>query len=69
MGKPNATEKKYSCFSFEWLHVECFLEHSDKLGAEKIKSPRELSGFTKLKEDDKYTLKIKFNTKIAERKK
>ena len=62
MIQPEAGEKKFTGLIPSWHHVNCFLEDLAELDAEGV-TAEELSGFTKLKKEDKDELKEKFSAK------
>ena len=62
MIQPEAGEKKFTGLIPSWHHVECFLEALTELDADGV-TAEELSGFTKLKKEDKGELKEKFSAK------
>ena len=62
MKQPEAGEKKFTGLIPSWHHVDCFLDALEELDAEGV-SAEELSGFTKLKKEDKDELKEKFAAK------
>ena len=62
MRQPEAGEKKFTGLIPSWHHVDCFLEALSELDAEGV-TAEELSGFTKLKKEDKDELKGKFAAK------
>ena len=62
MIQPEAGEKKFTGLIPSWHHVDCFLEALAELDADGV-TAEELSGFTKLKKEDKGELKEKFTTK------
>ena len=62
MVQSEAGEKKFSGLIPSWHHVDCFLDALADLDAEGV-AATELSGFTKLKKEDKDDLKEKFTAK------
>lgn len=62
MIQPEAGEKKFTGLIPSWHHVDCFLDALADLDAEGV-TAGELSGFTKLKKEDKDDLKEKFAAK------
>lgn len=62
MRQPEAGEKKFTGLIPSWHHVDCFLDSLEELDAEGV-SAEEVSGFTKLKKEDKDELKEKFAAK------
>ena len=57
-------EKKFSGLLPSWHHVDCFLDALADLDAEGV-SVEELSGFVKMKKEDKDELKEKFEAKTG----
>ena len=60
MRDPDPEETSFGGQIPMWHHVDCFVENMADLDAEGV-SAEELSGFTKLKKDDKDELKKKFS--------
>ena len=55
-------EKHFAGLIPAWHHVDCFLDNLDELDAVGVVAD-ELSGFTKLKKEDKDDLKTRFKSK------
>ena len=64
MMEPELDQKKFSHCIPAWHHVECFLDNLSSLEAEGV-GPESLSGFTKLKTEDKDGLKKQFVSKVG----
>lgn len=61
-------DQKFGSLIPAWHHVDCFLDNVDDLDAVGVAAD-ELSGFTKLKKDDKDELLSKLKPKAASKKK
>ncbi len=68
MLQPEPDQKKFGGLIPAWHHVDCFLDNMDDLDAVGVTAD-ELSGFTKLKKEDKDELLSKLKPKDAPKKK
>ena len=68
MIQPDPGEKKFAGLIPAWHHVDCFLDNLNELDAVGVAAD-ELSGFTKLKKDDKDELLKKLAPKTKAKSK
>ncbi len=64
MIQPDADQHKFGGLIPAWHHVDCFSDNLDDLDAVGVAAD-ELSGFTKLKKEDKDELLVKLKSKTT----